>query len=75
MESKLQNLIQQLSSSSTTGSSSFNSTTAALQQDFQNMLSALGASGSQASLGSFLQSLSQNLAGASPVGNLVNAQA
>lgn len=78
IESKLQSLIQQLSSSSdssSSGTSSSNSALAPLQQDFQNMLGALGASGSQATLGSFLQSLSQNLQGANPVGNLVSTQA
>lgn len=77
IESKLQNLISQLSSasSSTSGSSSSNSALAPLQQDFQNMLSALGATGSQATLGSFLQSFSQNLQGANPAGNLVSTRA
>lgn len=77
IESQLQSLIQQLSSSSSgsSGSSSSNSASAPLQQDFQNMLSALGASGSQVTLGSFLQSLSQNLQGANPVGNIVSTQA
>jgi hypothetical protein len=76
--SELQSLEQQLSSSSsgtttsTSGTTSSSSATDALQQSFSNLLAANGASGSTATLGSFLQSLSQNLEGASPTGNIVN---
>lgn len=84
--SRLQSLIQQLSasSSSTSGSSTSGTTPttdtsssvlAALQQSFQNLLSSQGASGSQATLGSFLQTLAQDLPGASPAGNIVQTQA
>ena len=68
IEGRLQGLIQQLSSPT----SKSNSTDIALQQNFQNLLSAQGASGSQASLSSFLQTLSQNLQGTNSVGGMIN---
>ena len=77
------------SSTATAGSSSGNSSTTAtttaaqpagssvatLQQDFQNLLASVGGTSSQATLGGFLQSLSQNLQGVGMTGNVVNAQA
>jgi hypothetical protein len=82
LASKLQGLIQQLSASSgdtsssaASGTANPDSTLAALQQSFQNLVSAQGASGSQATLGSFLQTLAQDLPGASPAGNIVRTQA
>ena len=75
IESQLQNLIQQLSSSSNstnpTGSSTdatgtSNSATATLQSDFQNLLDSVGASGNQTSLSSFLSSIASNLQGSNP---------
>jgi hypothetical protein len=78
MESKLQGLIQQLASSSSSASGTGtpnNSALATLQQDFQNLMSAQGASGSQATLGSFLQALSQNMQSTNPAGNIVSTQA
>ncbi|MHB1333706.1 MAG: hypothetical protein ACYCY1_14015 [Sulfuriferula sp.] len=84
MESSLQNLIQQISSSSPAAASTdatTDSTTAAdsasssLQQSFQNLLAADGATGSNASLTGFLQALSQNLQGATSSGNVVSTQA
>lgn len=91
LESNLQSLIQQLSTSPsaapTTGSSeavsasggtpSTAATNAAapLQQSYQNLLSALGASGKASSLGNFLQALSQNLQGIGTSGNVVNTHA
>jgi hypothetical protein len=82
LEGDLQNLIQQLSSSSgqsasgssTSGSTSSNSALDALQQSFNSLLSANGVSGGNASLSSFLQSLSQDLQGAPPTGNVVTAK-
>jgi hypothetical protein len=82
LESNLQNLIQRLSSSSsqgasdssTAGSSSSNSALDALQQSFNGLLSANGVSGGNASLSSFLQSLSQDLQGAPATGNVVTAK-
>ncbi|GBG12581.1 uncharacterized protein NMK_0112 [Novimethylophilus kurashikiensis] len=63
MENGLQNIIQQLStgdSSSATGTS--NSSVSALQQDFQNLMTAMGGSTSnQASLSDFLKSIATNL--------------
>ena len=81
MESNLQSLIQQFSSSppasTTAGSSAPSSTSAgsALQQSYQNLLGALGVSGNSSSLGGFLQALSQNLQGMGTSGNVVNTQA
>jgi hypothetical protein len=85
LESGLQNLIQQLSTSSGqsgTGTSTSDSdsgasgsTLDALQESFNNLLGAEGASGSNATLSSFLQSLAQNLQGASTAGNVVATQA
>ncbi len=89
LEGGLQNLIQQLSSSSgssagaatststatatsASASTSSSSTLDALQQSFNNLLAA---SGSQATLASFLQSLSQNLQGAPATGNVISTQA
>ncbi len=85
LESGLQNLIQQLSSSpgqdvtgsgtsDSSSSSSANSSLGALQQSFNNLLSADGASGSSATLSNFLQSLSQNLVGAPATGNVVSTR-
>jgi hypothetical protein len=83
LEGGLQNLIQQLSSSgqsasdsstSTSDSNSSNSTLDALQQSFNNLLSADGASGNNVSLTSFLQSLSQGLQGAPATGNVVTTK-
>ncbi len=68
IQSRLQSLILQLSSPS----AGANPANAALQQDFQNLLNAQGASGT--TLGSFLQALSQNLQGINPAGNLVNTR-
>ncbi|MCX7178652.1 MAG: hypothetical protein NTX56_07735, partial [Proteobacteria bacterium] len=48
---------------------------APLQQSYQNLLSALGASGKASSLGNFLQALSQNLQGIGTSGNVVNTHA
>lgn len=85
LESGLQSLISELSSSSSqdatgsstsdsSSSSSSNSSLDALQQSFNNLLSADGASGSGATLSNFLQSLSQNLHGAPATGNVVSTK-
>lgn len=77
IENGLQNLMQQISSSSSsaTGSTASDSASSPLQQSFQNLLTADGASGSNVTLASFLQTLSQNLQGATPTGNVVSTQA
>jgi hypothetical protein len=78
LESGLQSLEQQLSSSSdqsASGSSSSNPSLDALQQSFNNLLSVDGTSGSNPTLSAFLQSLSQNLHGAPATGNVVTAKA
>ncbi len=67
MEANLQSLIQQLSSGA-----SASPVDASLQQSFQNLAGAQGSN--QASLTSFLQSLSQNLQGVGMTGNIVNSQ-
>lgn len=77
LESGLQSLSQQLSSSSgqTTSGGPSNPSLDALQQSFNNLLSADGASGSNATLNAFLQSLSQSLHGAPTTGNVVTTKA
>jgi hypothetical protein len=86
MESNLQGLIQQVSSSSanstsdssasaTTTATTSTSATTALEQSYQNLLSSLGATGSSSSLGGFLQALSQNLQGIGSSGNVVSTKA
>ena len=85
MESNLQSLIQQLSSSdstssatdtsgSSTATASATNSSSALQQSYQNLLSSLGLSGGSSSLGNFLQALSQNLQDLGSTGNVVNTQ-
>lgn len=83
LEGALQNLAQQLSPASgtgapdtgTTGQGSANSALDTLQQSFTQMLSADGLQGSNATLASFLQTLSQNLQGAPATGNVVSTRA
>jgi hypothetical protein len=91
IESKLQNLILQISSSdasSATGSATSasnvsataptsNTALSALQQDFSNLMggSQNTSSGTQPTLSSFLQALTQNLQGANAAGNIVNTVA
>ena len=85
MESNLQSLIQQLSSSDSTSSAtdtsgsstatvSATNSSSTLQQSYQNLLSSLGLSGGSSSLGNFLQALSQNLQDLGSTGNVVNTQ-
>ena len=69
----IQSLIQQLSSSSSS-SSSDSTANSDLQQSFQSLLSALGGSGNSSSLDSFLQTLANNLQGATSTGNVVNTK-
>jgi hypothetical protein len=64
---KLQTLIQQLSSTDTSaGNAEADSPTSALQQDFSNLLTALGGSGKQTSLTDFLKAIADNLQGSNP---------
>ncbi|MFI4939133.1 MAG: hypothetical protein ACHP7O_02115 [Burkholderiales bacterium] len=84
IQSALQSLIQQLPSSSgqsTSGSGTASTSTSgstsgsaidALQTSFNNLLSADGVSGTNATLKNFLQTLSQNLQGTSSTGNVIN---
>lgn len=75
IESRLQTLIQQLSSAgSPTSAGTTASPASSLQTDFQNLLTSLGAPDSQASLTGFLQSIANNLQGNNP-GLNVSAQA
>ncbi|MDA8163511.1 MAG: hypothetical protein M0017_00570 [Desulfobacteraceae bacterium] len=73
LQASMQTLIQQLSASDSSSSNS-SSTDTALQQSYQNLLSAQGASGNQTSLPSFLRSISQNLRGAGTMGNVIDTQ-
>jgi hypothetical protein len=83
LESGLQSLIQQLSSTSgqasggtgNQGASSSNPALDALQNSFDNLLAADGAAPGSASLSSFLQSLEQRLPGAPSNGNAINTTA
>lgn len=77
IQGKVQRLLQQLSSPSGTSTAdnvanSSNSTTDELQTSFNNLLSASDVTGGNANLQNFLQSLSQDLLGASPTGNVIN---
>ncbi len=82
LESKLSSLIKQLSGNGdgSTGSSASSATATGnadlgkLQEDFQSLLSSQGGSASKATLTDFLQSISQNLQGASPLGNIVSTK-
>ncbi len=88
IQAELQSLIQQLTAASgTSGTSGVSGTTGSpgasnalgaadttLQQNFQNLLSAQGVTGSQANLTSFLQTLSQGLQNNGAAGNLVSTQ-
>ncbi len=67
--SKLLNLSQQISSSS-----SSDPALDTLQQHFQGLVGFRSQSGNQSTLGNFLQALSKNLQGASPVGNFIQTQ-
>jgi hypothetical protein len=81
LEAGLQSLIQQLSSSnagtadSSAASGSSSPAQDSLQQSFKNLMAADGASGSSATLSSFLQTLSQNMHSAPPTGNIVSTSA
>jgi hypothetical protein len=86
LEADLQSLIQQIDSGTTattastdstasSDSSSGSSATSDLQSKSQDLLAALGDSGSKATLGSFLTALESKFEGAPPTGNVVNAQA
>lgn len=70
MEGKLQNLIQQLSTTDpsqsntntpTPDTASTDSAVSTLQNDFKNLLNTMGISGSQTTLDGFLKSVSQNI--------------
>lgn len=72
LESGLQNIAQQLSASSSSGTSG--SALDNLQQSFSSLLTADGVSGNGTTLGSFLQALSQNLQSAPATGNVVSTR-
>jgi len=77
LESRLQNLIQQLDSggSGAAGTDAGNVALSSLQQSYEGVLSSQGISGSQAPLSNFLQVLAQNLQDAPPTGNLISITA
>ncbi|HSY29487.1 MAG TPA: hypothetical protein VK832_18395, partial [Burkholderiaceae bacterium] len=77
LESRLQNLIQQVGNGSPSPADSTPSSQALaeLQQSYQGLLASQPASKAQPSLSSFLQVLSQNLQDAPSSGTLINIQA
>ena len=77
IEADLQSLIQELSTSASadTTTANGNGTVSHLQQTFDALLTALGASDSQTSLSGFLTALANNLTGATSVGNAVSTTA
>jgi len=79
LSADLKSLIAQLSSSSSTSSSDTSSTSStaltSLQQSFSGLMTALGDTSSNATLGNFLQAFAGNLSGSSTSGNVVNTSA
>jgi hypothetical protein len=78
VESGLQNLIQQLSASTTGATSAATSDTSALsalQTSFDSLVAANGGTPGNESLSTFLQNLAQNLQGAPSSGNVVSTKA
>ncbi len=75
--SNLQTLVTQLNDNSRNTENNGSSAIQTLQNGFQSILEAQGASAtnSGATLGSFLQALAQNLQGQSPLGIIINTQA
>ena len=81
----MQSLIQELAASDSSDSSSTSTSSTAttsdpalanLQTSFSNLVSAMGGTdSSQATMASFLTNLASDMQGASPVGNLLSAQA
>jgi hypothetical protein len=71
IKTNLDNLLQQLSG----GSSSDNSSTAALQNSFSSFIGALGGQADNSTLTSFLQNMQKNLQYGSTSGNLLNITA
>lgn len=74
LENRLQSLIQQLGSG-TTSDNAGQENLSALQQSFQSLLKSQGGDSSKVSLGSFLQTLSQNLQDVPPSGSLISTSA
>lgn len=78
LESDLQSLIQELASSDASVSDTGSTSESGLEQSFEDLLSALGASDSadsEATLENFLLALSDKLQDARPLGNVVDTQA
>jgi hypothetical protein len=83
----MQSLVDQLAASDASDSSSTSSTAAAsatsdptlsnLQTSFNNLVTAMGGStdSSQTTMSNFLSTLASDMQGASPIGNLLSAQA
>jgi hypothetical protein len=74
MEQEVQGLIQDLNSSTASGTSTGVSLTP-LQQSFQSLVASSGSSGSNPTLGGFLAAFQQDLPGLGSVGNILNTQA
>ncbi|MBV8665836.1 MAG: hypothetical protein JO269_05055 [Burkholderiaceae bacterium] len=75
IESRLQALIQQVGNESGAPQDSTDEALSALEQSYQGLLSAQGASATRPSLASFLQVLAQNLQDAPTTGTLLNVTA
>ena len=73
IDSRIQNLAQQLTSGAGTSDASGGGDLSALQQSFQDLVSAQG--GGNASLGNFLQALAQNVQDVPPAGSLISTSA
>jgi hypothetical protein len=70
LESKLQNLIQQLATSDTTAGSASTPSGSVLQQDFSNLLASMGITDAQTTLSDFLGTLYSNLQSGNPGANV-----
>ena len=73
-EADLQSLIAQLAGTADGSGSSTAASMSALQQSFQSLVGAFGASGNDATLTNFLQTLARDMHGVSPVGTVVSAR-
>ena len=80
----MQSLVDQLAASDASDSSSTTATSATsdptlsnLQTSFNNLVTAMGGStaSSQTTMSNFLSTLASDMQGASPIGNLLSAQA
>lgn len=73
-QADLQSLLAQLAATTDRSDASTSASRSALQQSFQTLVGAFGASGNDATLTNFLQTLASGMQGVSPVGTVVNAR-